>query len=78
MLTEAQMCLRVDVQRALRQFSEAQRQALMLIAVEGMSIRDAAHLMGMDRNTCFRLYRRARRLLRHRLRTVVESAGKKK
>jgi len=68
LLTESQMCLRVDVQRALAELSEPQRRVMVLMAMEGLSVRDAAGMMGLERCTCHRLYRRTKMLLRHRLR----------
>ena len=75
MLTEAQMCLRMDVQRALDRLGQRQRQVLLLIAVEGLSVRDTALITGMDRNACYRLFRRTRKLLRHRLRPLADVRG---
>jgi RNA polymerase sigma factor (sigma-70 family) len=72
------MCLRVDVQRALARLSERQRRVVVLIGVGDLSVRDAAEMMGIDRNACHRLYARTRRLLRNRLRPAVARLPEKK
>ena len=68
-MTEAEMCLRVDLGRALGQLAEEERQAVVLIGVFGLTVREAAAVVGTSRMGCHRAFRRAAHQLRKALRT---------
>jgi DNA-directed RNA polymerase specialized sigma24 family protein len=70
-MTEAQMCLRVDVQRAVRSLPCDQRSSVLLVLVEGLTVREAAAVMGMAPKSLHNVYRRGLRRLRHRLQAWV-------
>jgi DNA-directed RNA polymerase specialized sigma24 family protein len=67
-LTEAEMCLRVDLGRALGQLTDKERQAVVLIGVFGLTVREAAAVIGTSRMGCHRAFSRAADQLREALR----------
>ncbi len=56
-MTEAEMCLRVDLYRALGRLSPQERQVVLLMAVFGLSQEETARVLRMSRWRCCRLFR---------------------
>jgi DNA-directed RNA polymerase specialized sigma24 family protein len=67
-MTESQICLRMDVRRAVRSLPCDQRSSVVLLLVEGLTVREAAAVMGMAPKSLHNVYRRGLSKLRHRLR----------
>jgi len=61
------MCLRVDVQRAVRSLPEEEQLIVHLMVVLGLTAREAAVRLGLPTMSLHDKYRRALRRLRHRL-----------
>jgi len=68
MFTEANMCLRVDVQTAVHTLPGDQRDSVLLVLVHGLTVREAAAVLGTSRNSLHRSLELGVRRLRHRLR----------
>jgi len=68
MLTESQMCLRVDVERALHSLPADEQTAVLLLVTMELTTREAAALLGLPTMSLHDRYRRAVGRLRHRLR----------
>ncbi len=66
-LTENEMCLRVDMRRALLRLNSLERQVVVLISLGDLSIREAARMVTMSRTGCHRLYGLALEKLRRHL-----------
>lgn len=75
MLTEAQMCLRVDVQRAVRSLPTAERRVIHLMLVEGFSARETAAALDLPVGSVLRLCRRGGRRLQRQLRVYAPNNG---
>jgi DNA-directed RNA polymerase specialized sigma24 family protein len=67
MLTENQMCLRIDVERAIRSLPEDERVIVDLMMTQGLTAREAARALGMPTMSLHYRYRRAVHRLRYRL-----------
>ncbi|MBM3475830.1 MAG: hypothetical protein FJX75_21390 [Armatimonadetes bacterium] len=67
MFTEESVCLRVDVQRAVQSLPRDQRDSILLVLVEGLTVRQAATLLGVSQETVDRHVRRGVRRLRYQL-----------
>jgi DNA-directed RNA polymerase specialized sigma24 family protein len=70
-LTEAEMCLRVDVYRAIGRLNPRQRTIVLLVVVFDLTVREAAQVVGVSRSYCHCLLRRALA----RLRVLLRSHG---
>jgi len=68
LLTEAQMCLRMDVRRALHRLAEDRRSIVWLIAVEDFSVEEVAEMRGCSHDTILREYRAGLSRIKARLR----------
>jgi DNA-directed RNA polymerase specialized sigma24 family protein len=66
-LTEAQICLRVDVQEALAQLGFEERTVLWLAGVCGWTMDEVGEMLGWSDDRCQRTWQRARTALRERL-----------
>ena len=66
-LTEAQICLRVDVQDALAQLEFEERTVLWLAGVCGWSMGEVGEMFGWSDDRCQRMWKRARAVLRDHL-----------
>ena len=76
MFTEAQMCLRVDVQKALAGLSEEERQVVWGTVVGGMTLDELGAALGCSRDRCFRASKRAVASLHRRLRPYRVPGGR--
>lgn len=76
MLTESQMCLRVDVQRALECLAEEERFLLWATLELECTLDDVGRALGCSRDRCFRVLNRAMAHLRRKLRCYATQAGK--
>ena len=67
MLTEEQMCLRVDVRQAFAALGPEKRRVMMMITVGGYMPEEVARATGMSERTVRRRYKAALRAMRERL-----------
>jgi len=68
MLTEAQMCLRVDVQRALARLDPEDRLVVKTTLISGWTLDELSSVMGCSRDHCHWVSKRAVATLRRHLR----------
>ena len=67
-MTENEICLRLDLYRALGQLSLQERQIVILMAVFELSQEETAEALGMSRWSCCRLFEETVWVLRDSLR----------
>ena len=63
-MTEHQICLRVDVRRALGELTEKQRHAVLAMGVLGLTQEEYARAVGISRQMAQKSFRRAGCILR--------------
>ena len=64
-MTERQMCLRVDVQRALARLSQKQRRAVLVMGVLGFTGTEYGRINGTKERAAQEILQRGYAVLRH-------------